>query len=1026
MTPMRSIALLAVLLVCPPLWAQQPDALGPAASGEVRVPIDVYERLVEAAREERAPAPAAHAFGVSNVEVAIADDADGATARVEVRLGIEVFEDEWTLVPILPSGTALGAATVDGAPVQLVRTAHGLAWSTNRAGKVQMRLRYDAEVRRSEQGFVVSVPVPPAPSTALGVRHPARAVDLAIVPATGVEQRPAGEGTRFQARVPATDAVMISWRRLAERPFVMSRAHYEGHLAGDALAWRATFEVELFEGEVELPLMPSSVTLGGLRVDGERATVLDEEGRFATVVRGRGAHQVVVEFEVPVSAVGGPPRATVMTPRVPVSRFELELPGNKQVEVAPAANVVTEVGEETTLASAFVPMGEQVTFTWVDAIPEEIRAQVRAHASLYHAVHADEGVLHGRALVVYDISRGETNQLELTLPPEAQVSRITAPAGGLSDWVESTTGAGGRKTIDVFLDRAIAGEFVLDVAYEHLLAREERDGEPIRVPLLGAPSVDRERGMVALLAGPELALEPVGEERLSRVGENQLPAFVREALEMPVAHTYKFTERLPELVVRAVEPEIEQGKFDAQVDTLISIGEVTMRGAATVSVNVKSGAILALRLDLPEDVNLLGVTGPSIRSRDLTVADGTQAIDLEFTQEMDGQFRLEVSYERITGEAAGETPVPTVSVADAEVEHGRIAVEALTAVEVRPARAEQLSTLDVNELPQQLVLKTTNPILLAYKYVQPPFELTLAIERHREIDVQVAAIDAAAYATLFTRDGLAVTTARFLVRNSRRQFLRLELPPGSEVWSVFADGRAEKPAEAGDGESGDSVLIRMINSADGFPVEVVYATRAEPMAYVGSIEATLPNPDMVVTRTGWKVFLPLGPSYGTPTSNLDLVARGHVVGSAEMARARQVAGADATGGAGFGEPLKIQVPAEGVLFEFQKLYANQSADQPRFALRYASAQGHRAGLAAGALGVLALWLGVLLLGGWRGVPRGAALGVVVAGLALVVGPVSYLGTNPTFLAALAMAIGLILGAWLGSRRLIATWRARRA
>jgi hypothetical protein len=92
-------------------------------------------------------------------------------------------------------------------------------------------------------------------------------------------------------------------------------------------------------------------------------------------------------------------------------------------------------------------------------------------------------------------------------------------------------------------------------------------------------------------------------------------------------------------------------------------------------------------------------------------------IDLAFTQEMEGQFRIEVSYERIMVDSEAEAPVPTLSVADAEVEHGRIAVEALTAVEVQPGAAQQLATVDINELPRQLGLKTTNPILLAYKAI---------------------------------------------------------------------------------------------------------------------------------------------------------------------------------------------------------------------------------------------------------------------------------------------------------------------
>ena len=59
------------------------------------------------------------------------------------------------------------------------------------------------------------------------------------------------------------------------------------------------------------------------------------------------------------------------------------------------------------------------------------------------------------------------------------------------------------------------------------------------------------------------------------------------------------------------------------------------------------------------------------------------AIELAFTQEMEGQFPVEILYERIMAGGEAQAPVPTLSVPAAEVEHGRIAVEALAAVEVR-------------------------------------------------------------------------------------------------------------------------------------------------------------------------------------------------------------------------------------------------------------------------------------------------------------------------------------------------------
>ena len=152
---MRLMALLTLWLAGALAHAAQPESPAPVASGEVRVPIEVYDRLVETAREERAPAPAAYAFGVAHVEVAIVDDGDRTSAQISARLGVEVFERGWTLVPILPPGTALAEVTANGAPVQLVQTADGLAWSTNRPGKVEMQLSYSADVRPSDMRVLV-------------------------------------------------------------------------------------------------------------------------------------------------------------------------------------------------------------------------------------------------------------------------------------------------------------------------------------------------------------------------------------------------------------------------------------------------------------------------------------------------------------------------------------------------------------------------------------------------------------------------------------------------------------------------------------------------------------------------------------------------------------------------------------------------------------------------------------------------------------------------------------------------------
>ena len=520
----------------------------------------------------------------------------------------------------------------------------------------------------------------------------------------------------------------------------------------------------------------------------------------------------------------------------------------------------------------------------------------------------------------------------------------------------------GDTHIRVFLNRAVSGEFVLNVAYEQLLADTGPETSPITVPILRALDVVRQKGMIALLSGPDLALAPTAHADMSEVGENQLPAFFRNLLQQPVSHTYKYHSTSAQLDVETVTPERKQGKFNAQIDTLISIGEVTLKGQVSIENDVKSGVLRELQLYLPLDVNILGVTGPSIRSHLITAEGDRQRVNIEFTREMEGQFRIELNYERIMLDGVDEVTVPRVEVADADVEHGRIAIEALSALEVQARVAEQLSSVEINELPRQLVLKTTNPILLAYKYVktEKPFTLNLSITRHEEIDVQVAAIDTATYQTLFTTDGLAVTRVQFDVRNSRRQFLRLNLPASSEIWSVFVNGSAQKPAyAAGQDESGRDVLIKMINSSTAFPVELVYATRGAAMNRFGRIVASLPRPDMIVTHSNWDVYVPASPHYGNPASNMEILVTGVMTSmqnaTGELLRSR--------GGAVIsGEPLHIELPTQGVLYRFSKLYANQSEEEAWFSLRYVDRSAGFAGFWISLFGVLVLWAGIVLTG----------------------------------------------------------------
>ena len=174
------------------------------------------------------------------------------------------------------------------------------------------------------------------------------------------------------------------------------------------------------------------------------------------------------------------------------------------------------------------------------------------------------------------------------------------------------------------------------------------------------------------------------------------------------------------------------------------------------------------------------------------------------------------------------------------------------------------------------------------------------------------------------------------------------------------NGRAEKPALAmadgaqdGNDAQRGAVLIKIPNATEGFPLELTYATRGERIGRLGTIEASLPRPDILVTESGWDVYLPDGVRFGDPTTNLTPARAGEPVSHDEMAR--QLGALASQDAVSTSPALRISVPASGVHYRFEKLYANQSDVEAWVSIPYASLGGTVAGQLACLAGTLLLW-----------------------------------------------------------------------
>jgi len=397
-------------------------------------------------------------------------------------------------------------------------------------------------------------------------------------------------------------------------------------------------------------------------------------------------------------------------------------------------------------------------------------------------------------------------------------------------------------------------------------------------------------------------------------------------------------------------PEAEKvpPKLYADTQTLVAVGDGILIGRERINFNILHTGVRVLKLKLPQGVSILEVKGD--RVRDWRVAN--DELNVALSAEVVGAYALNVTYEQAAGAQQAAAPLPILRAADVVREKGHIGVVALANVELSAPTLEGATAIDVRELPTELLSMTSQPILLAYRYVTDTFDIQLAIKKHEDVDVLVTIIDSAVVTTMQTLDGRRITKAVYNVRNNRKQFLRLAMPKGVEIWSASVSGKSIRPAK----DDQDRVLIPLVRSegaASGlsaFPVELVYVEKEAPGAEKpsprGTLHIELPRAAEPVTHFMVNLYLPKEGTY-TKAWSSDPAIEGPLtpvkefrqlmgvmgrpkVHAEKAAKALQAAAqvqADTRATAAGATPIRVNLPIDGQLFRLEKILV---LDEPLF------------------------------------------------------------------------------------------------
>lgn len=385
-------------------------------------------------------------------------------------------------------------------------------------------------------------------------------------------------------------------------------------------------------------------------------------------------------------------------------------------------------------------------------------------------------------------------------------------------------------------------------------------------------------------------------------------------------------------------PKLAEGpsRYHCETKTLISIGEGLILGQTRMDFSILHTPSHALELKVPAGVSVLEVTGKDVR--DWRIVDGKMTVQLE--KEVIGPYALSIKYEAPFMLSAGKIVVPMITGSGMESEKGSIGVAAMANIEIRNGKVVNAHVIDAKDLPAEIVSMTPQPVLLAYRYSTPSFEVNLDVGKPGDAGVLLTLIDRAGVTIVQTLDGKRITRAIYNVRNNRNQFLRLELPKGAELWSASVGGRA---AQASKDEKG-RILLPLVRSQGGagmsaFPVEIVYAeegTKPDESGR-GTAKVDLPvcsEPIMYLTVS---LYAPQQGKYwefdGTMKQVEQFTVQAPASGLVKPVDMRGLNQQCAVRYADAGpSELDVQLPVSGKLFQFEKMLVVR--DQQWFSYRY--------------------------------------------------------------------------------------------
>jgi hypothetical protein len=431
------------------------------------------------------------------------------------------------------------------------------------------------------------------------------------------------------------------------------------------------------------------------------------------------------------------------------------------------------------------------------------------------------------------------------------VSQVRVPPG--ADWYIDRTEQG--QQLKVKLSEPVVGR--LDLTLSGSLVRDSGEAEFV-VPRVAVEEVDTHGGQLAVYLDDDLEALLISDGGARSVDPATLDSTLRPDGGGPARYAFRYDAWPDELRLRLVPAP---SRLNADVTTVVSVREGAVAYINQVDFEILQAGRSEFQIVTPEwlgdDIELQGDQIRQVRSE---VAEMDRTWTVELQQPVRGSYRLQL-VQTLPLPDNGSVPAAIIRSVGVERSRSHVVLENLTADEIAATTIRGAAAIPIAEVPESLTDPVRRQAVAAYRVADAAAVLVWQ-RRVREQETGLAAsISLADLTTVIHADGRYRARAAYNIRNFTLQFLELQLPPDSQVWSVHVSGQPVRPAKLLRQGQAITLLPLQKTSAGDFSskVDMIYSgSLGGPLQRWDQVRPPAPRilSDVPVSRTLWTVFLP--------------------------------------------------------------------------------------------------------------------------------------------------------------------------